>query len=127
MLVHFDSTEAVVDDRCSHERPHSATIMNRVNEREAVEASWVSGDNLGYGTVGDAVIRVERGKQNCSSDASTVRAFHIVSKRRIGVPWPRQSITLSKMAVTIDDHNRFSFREAPTGSMPLQDSNSIGD
>src|SRR5579872_1399068 len=100
----LDASEPVTLHCNLHQLRHASTVAFGVNERESVETVRLAGDDPGDFAIGDRVIGMERWKQHGLPDPCPRRAFQVPVERRVGVPWSRETIAFTGVAVAIDDH-----------------------
>jgi hypothetical protein len=103
--VGLDADEAILLDSHPNHLIYAALVPGGVNEGHAVEALGSSGDDARDSGVCCAIVGVEGRKQHGPGDARFSRTPHVLLKRRVGVPGTGKTITLSGMAMAVDDHD----------------------
>jgi hypothetical protein len=83
---------------------HLTAVAGGVDEGEAVESIRAASDDSCNLTVGNRIFGVKSRENHGLLDTCFNCATHMIIKGGLGIPWTGKPITLSCVAVAIDDH-----------------------
>src|SRR5262245_51785703 len=84
-------------------------------ESKTEEALRTAGNNPGHLAISRRAIGMKGGKQDCLMNARHVRAAEVHVQGRVGIPRTCQSVTLSRMAMAINNQSCRSLQGARSG------------
>jgi len=93
----FDPAKAVSIDRCGDQVVHATSIAVRMYEREPCVPGAVSCHDCRHFAIGDRVVRVKRGEEDCVRDAIRSGPLFVLLERRGCVPWPGETVAFAKL------------------------------
>ncbi len=103
MSMHFDADEAVFLHRNAHHLPNPTTIAHRMHKDKSIKAIRVGSDDARHITVGDRIVGMEGGEDHRLADPGPGGPVKISVERRSTVPRSGEAITLTRMAMAVDD------------------------
>ena len=102
--MHLDSAEAVLHNGCAYQGGDATSVALRVHEGETVKSIRSTANDAGDVPVGLRIIGMEGGEEHGAIDAGLPRAPEVGVERGVGVPRPTETVSLSRVAMRIDDH-----------------------